>query len=145
MKEGTGRSLAHPRAAGKWRHTRWLPPDMATEAQIRYGEIMFIEQCSRCHVFGPSVTPDLRKLPLEAHDPFRDIVFNGALASRGRERFGDFLSEADFDAIQAYLVDQTILADAVCHDIEITRGFACSVFGKTKESTPSSILALILL
>ena len=100
---------------------------MATEAQIRYGEIMFIEQCSRCHVFGPSVTPDLRKLPLEAHDPFRDIVFNGALASRGRERFGDFLSEADFDAIQAYLVDQTILADAVCHDIK-SRGALLAPF-----------------
>ncbi|HUI21382.1 MAG TPA: hypothetical protein VLZ74_10115 [Methylocella sp.] len=37
---------------------------------------------------------------------FRDIVLNGALASRGMEWFGDLLSEAAVDAIQAYLVDQ---------------------------------------
>ena len=31
----------------------------------------------------------LAKAALEAHDLFRDIVLNGALASRGMERFGD--------------------------------------------------------
>ncbi len=84
------------------------PPNAkGTEAQIRYGEIKFIEQCSRCHVFGPSVTPDLRKPPLQVHDLFRDIVLNGVLASKGMERFDDVLSEADVDAIHAYLVDQS--------------------------------------
>ena len=87
---------------------------MATEAPIRYGEIKFIEQCSRCHVFGPSVTSDLRKLPLEAHDLFRDIVLNGPLASRGMERFGDVLSEADFDGRKLPARCQQEGATAIC-------------------------------
>ena len=38
------------------------PPPTATQAQIDAGEIKFVEECSRCHVLGPSTTPDLRKL-----------------------------------------------------------------------------------
>jgi quinohemoprotein ethanol dehydrogenase len=82
------------------------PETKAAEAQIRHGEIKFIEQCSRCHVLGACVTPDLRKLPLEVHDLFKDILLKGALAPRGMERFDDLLSEADAGAIHAYLINQ---------------------------------------
>ena len=82
------------------------PPDTkATEAQIGYGEIKFIEQCSRCHALGVGLTPNLRKLSLEVHDLFKDILLKGA--PRGMERFDDVLNEADVDAIHAYLIDQS--------------------------------------
>jgi quinohemoprotein ethanol dehydrogenase len=82
------------------------PPQTATPAQIRLGKIKFAEQCSRCHVFGPSVTPDLRKLSPEAHAAFRDIVLHGMFASAGMGRFDDVLSAAEVDAIHAYLISQ---------------------------------------
>jgi quinohemoprotein ethanol dehydrogenase len=81
------------------------PPSMATRAEIAHGEIKFVEQCSRCHVFAPNVTPDLRKLPAGVHAAFADIVLNGALASHGMEKFDDLLSASDVDAIHAYLID----------------------------------------
>jgi quinohemoprotein ethanol dehydrogenase len=57
-------------------------------------------------VFGISVTPDLRKLPIEVHDAFKDIVLGGAFTPVGMESFSDILSESDVDAIHAYLIDQ---------------------------------------
>jgi quinohemoprotein ethanol dehydrogenase len=82
------------------------PENNATAAQIQLGEIKFVEQCSRCHVFGPSVTPDLRKLPSEVHAEFKNILLRGDFATLGMERFDDILSEADVEAIHAYLIDQ---------------------------------------
>jgi quinohemoprotein ethanol dehydrogenase len=87
------------------------PPEIkATTAQLRHGEIKFIEQCSRCHVFGPNVTPDLRRLTPEKHDMFRDIVLGGAFATAGMEPFNDILTEPDVEAIHAYLINQSWLA-----------------------------------
>lgn len=82
------------------------PENQGTAAPLALGEVKFIEQCSRCHVFGVSVTPDLRKLPPEVHAAFRNIVLGGAFASLGMESFSDLLSESDVDAIHAYLVGQ---------------------------------------
>jgi quinohemoprotein ethanol dehydrogenase len=82
------------------------PENTASAAEIEHGEIKFIEQCSRCHVFGLSVTPDLRKMPPELHAQFKNIVLKGALAPAGMESFDDILSEADVDAIHAYVIDQ---------------------------------------
>ncbi len=82
------------------------PAQHASAAEIRRGSIKFTEQCSRCHVFGPSVTPDLRKLPPEIHAAFADIVLHGLFASEGMARFDNVLSPADVAAIHAYLIDQ---------------------------------------
>jgi quinohemoprotein ethanol dehydrogenase len=82
------------------------PASTASAAEIRQGEVKFAEQCSRCHVFGPSVTPDLRKLPPAVHAAFEAIVLKGVLGAAGMERFDDLLSEADVKAIHAYLIDQ---------------------------------------
>jgi quinohemoprotein ethanol dehydrogenase len=83
------------------------PPAGAADAErIHRGEIKFIEQCSRCHALGPSVTPDLRKLSPEIHAAFSDIVLKGASAPLGMESFADILGQADVDAIHAYLIDQ---------------------------------------
>jgi quinohemoprotein ethanol dehydrogenase len=82
------------------------PPQFGTPADIRRGEIMFTEQCSRCHVWGPSITPDLRKLTPAVHAAFDAIVLHGLLAPAGMGRFDDVLTTQDAKAIHAYLIDQ---------------------------------------
>ena len=82
------------------------PQSQATRAELQHGEDMFVSQCSRCHVFGLNITPDLSKLPPEVHAMFNDIVLHGALAQAGMGNFSDVLSEADTNAIHAYLIDQ---------------------------------------
>jgi quinohemoprotein ethanol dehydrogenase len=83
------------------------PAQTAAQPQIDAGEVKFVEECSRCHVFGPSSTPDLRKLNAGLHAAFKDIVLKGVLAPSGMERFDDLLSEKDADNIHAYLIDQS--------------------------------------
>jgi len=73
---------------------------------IQHGEDLYTEQCARCHVFGLSVTPDLRKLTPALHEAFNSIVLGGVFSSQGMETFGDLLSVADVEAIHAYLIDQ---------------------------------------
>jgi len=46
------------------------------------------------------------QLPPEFHDAFKDVVLGGILAPGGMESFSDILTEADVDAIHAYLIDQ---------------------------------------
>ena len=79
---------------------------MGSEESIRAGEIRFVQECSRCHVLGPSVTPDLRNLSPGLHAAFKDIVLHGAVAPTGMESFSDLLTEKDVDDIHAYLIDQ---------------------------------------
>jgi quinohemoprotein ethanol dehydrogenase len=84
------------------------PPDQsASPATIRAGEIKFTEQCSRCHVFGPSVTPDLRKLNPALHKAFNAIVLRGILSQGGMASFADVVTPAEANAIHAYLIDQS--------------------------------------
>ena len=82
------------------------PPRTADAASIHAGEVKFVQECSRCHVLGPSVTPDLRRLPPGMHAAFKDIVLHGAVAPTGMERFDDLLSETDVTNIHAYLIDE---------------------------------------
>ncbi len=82
------------------------PARDASFAKIQAGETKFIEQCSRCHTLGPSITPDLRKMAPEVHETFKDILLGGAFAARGMESFDDILSVEDVDNIHAYLIDQ---------------------------------------
>jgi quinohemoprotein ethanol dehydrogenase len=82
------------------------PQGSADPATLRQGEVKFAEQCSRCHALGPSTTPDLRKLTPELHAAFKDIVLKGQSAPLGMESFADILTDADADAIHAWLIDQ---------------------------------------
>jgi quinohemoprotein ethanol dehydrogenase len=86
------------------------PAETASKAEIDAGELKFVEQCSRCHVLGPSITPDLRRLNAGLHAAFKDIVLRGMLAPAGMERFDDILSEKDAENIHAYLIDQSWIA-----------------------------------
>ncbi|HMD73492.1 MAG TPA: PQQ-dependent dehydrogenase, methanol/ethanol family [Steroidobacteraceae bacterium] len=83
------------------------PAQSAGAASIGAGEVLFIQECSRCHVLGPSSTPDLRRLSPGLNAAFKDILLRGALAPSGMERFDDLLSEKDADDIHAYLIDQS--------------------------------------
>jgi quinohemoprotein ethanol dehydrogenase len=82
------------------------PAQHVAPATLRHGEVLFVQECSRCHVLGLSVTPDLRRLTEGQHAAFKDIVLHGAVAPTGMEKFDDLLSEADADAIHAYLIDE---------------------------------------
>ena len=82
------------------------PLQTASAASIAHGEVVFIQECSRCHALGPNVTPDLRKLPAGLQAMFKDIVLKGAVAPTGMESFADLLSEKDVDDVHAYLIDQ---------------------------------------
>jgi quinohemoprotein ethanol dehydrogenase len=81
------------------------PPNNASKALIAKGEVKFMEQCSRCHSFGPNITPDLRKIGKGMHGQFKEIVLGGTMAPLGMASFRDILSEADVEAIQAFLID----------------------------------------
>ena len=83
------------------------PPQAGDAAAIAAGEIKFIQECSRCHVLGPSSTPDLRRLNAGRHAAFKDIVLGGALAPLGMESFAEWLNEKDVENIHAYLIDQS--------------------------------------
>jgi quinohemoprotein ethanol dehydrogenase len=82
------------------------PRQTASAATIHTGEVLFVQECSRCHVFGVSVTPDLRTIPLAQADFFEQVVLQGLFAPAGMEKFDDLLSESDARAIRAYLIDQ---------------------------------------
>ena len=82
------------------------PQQTAGKASIQAGEALFVQECSRCHVLGHSVTPDLRNLAPGLHAAFKDIVLRGAVAPTGMESFSDLLTEKDVDDIHAYLIDQ---------------------------------------
>jgi quinohemoprotein ethanol dehydrogenase len=86
------------------------PQQTAGPEAIRAGEIKFVEECSRCHVLGLNVTPDLRRLDAGLHAQFKNIVLHGLLAPAGMERFDDILSEKDVDDIHAYVIEQAWVA-----------------------------------
>ncbi len=88
--------------------TRFVKPPAQTASadRILAGEVKFVQECSRCHVLGPSVTPDLRNLAPGLQTMFKDIVLRGAVAPTGMERFDDILTEGDVDDIHAYLIDE---------------------------------------
>ena len=82
------------------------PAQHGSSAEIARGNLLYASYCSRCHVFGPGVLPDLRRMPTGVHSLFEEIVLRGRLASLGMGRFDDVLSAADVSAIHTYLVSE---------------------------------------
>ena len=81
------------------------PPLRASEAQIIEGRRLFGETCSRCH--GENAIgglKDLRFMTRETRAEFNAIVMEGTRKDKGMAGFRDILSQADADAINAYLV-----------------------------------------
>jgi quinohemoprotein ethanol dehydrogenase len=83
------------------------PPRPDDEKLVRRGEILFTRHCLRCHYMADrTLLPDLRRLSLERHAIFDDIVLRGILSPRGMARFDDLLSVDDAHAIHAFVIDE---------------------------------------
>jgi quinohemoprotein ethanol dehydrogenase len=82
------------------------PPREGSVASIASGEVLYNRFCSRCHVFGVGLLPDLRRLSGPTHQLFYEIVLEGAYRGKGMARWDDVLSRADAQAIHSYLIDQ---------------------------------------
>jgi quinohemoprotein ethanol dehydrogenase len=85
-----------------------LPPPpylRATEDQVKKGQKIYAETCSRCHgVDARDGVKDLRWMTPETHKAFNDIVLGGQRAAQGMASFKDLLTQADADAVHAYLI-----------------------------------------
>lgn len=89
---------------------RVLPPFPRPAAQpgpadeVHRGEILYAKVCSRCHVFGRGLVPDLRRMPPGIYRLFPAIVLRGLLRGQGMENFSNELTRRNVDAIRAYLM-----------------------------------------
>ncbi len=82
-------------------------PELATDAAtLERGRLLYVYNCGGCHgMYGSTpMLPDLRRMTLEKHALFQDIVLGGLLENAGMSSFADTLSEAETEAIQAYIV-----------------------------------------
>jgi quinohemoprotein ethanol dehydrogenase len=76
------------------------PAQRGSDVDIARGSSLYLTYCSRCHVFGAGVLPDLRSVLPGIDDHFEDIVLRGRLAAVGMDRFDDVLKPADVAALQ---------------------------------------------
>jgi quinohemoprotein ethanol dehydrogenase len=78
-----------------------------TEAQIKSGQAAYHKTCAQCHgrdAISTNANPDLRFMNARTHAEFKDIVLKGIRFESGMAGFADVVSDADADAIHAYLV-----------------------------------------
>lgn len=88
-----------------------LPRDQGDPARTGEGALLFTRHCSRCHVFGRGIAPDLRRSAAVGNPvALRAIVLEGALSGGGMADFGDILDARDLEAIRAYLARQAVEA-----------------------------------
>jgi PQQ-dependent dehydrogenase (methanol/ethanol family) len=84
------------------------PAETASAAQVDAGRAIYARRCYFCHgsaVVSGGEVPDLRASgSLAAPATFRAIVREGALAGNGMPGFGKLLSDADAEAVRAYIV-----------------------------------------
>lgn len=74
--------------------------------QVLLGEKLFNNICSRCHVFGPGMVPDLRRMPAGIYHLFPDIVLKGLLMPEGMGNFSGELTPKGAKAIRSYLMSE---------------------------------------
>ncbi len=76
-----------------------------TAATIARGQGLFMANCAICHSnqTGSNVA-DLRRMQESTHGIFRHIVQDGVYLPMGMPRWDDVFSEAEVDAIHAYLI-----------------------------------------
>jgi quinohemoprotein ethanol dehydrogenase len=84
----------------------------ASAATVARGRMLYVKNCAACHVFGPGITPDLRRMTPHTHAIFDAIVLEGLYAPNGMGRFDDVLSRSDAHAIHSYVIAQARAAAA---------------------------------
>ena len=86
------------------------PPAGDTDAATRaLGKDLYHERCSVCHgtgAVGGGVLPDLRYTSAETHAQWDAIVLGGLLRDKGMPAFAPIFSNADSDAIHAFVVER---------------------------------------
>lgn len=87
----------------------------ASRAELAEGGGLFIAYCSRCHSFTSNLVkggavPDLRRTTAAVHGTFESIVLGGARRQLGMPSFARDLTPDQVRLIQAYVLDQAILA-----------------------------------
>ena len=95
------------------------PAATAASAVVADGHGKFNRYCLVCHGYnaiGGGVIPDLRYSPLIA-DPaaFKDVVLGGSRQSLGMVSFAKVLSDADAEAIRAYVITEANAGYAEAH------------------------------
>lgn len=89
------------------------PSDSFTKAQIARGEKLFAQDCWTCHAPGAissGVAPDLRRSGvLPNAEAWNMIVAGGALKEHGMISFSDYYSDADIEALRAYVGERAKL------------------------------------
>jgi len=91
------------------------PPDIQASAEvIETGRQAYVMNCGGCHgMYGSTpMLPDLRRMTPEKHVLFKQIVLEGLFEPLGMANFSGDLSEADVDAIHAYVVKLSRVAVA---------------------------------
>jgi mono/diheme cytochrome c family protein len=86
-----------------------IPESNASAEVIAQGAARYGQYCRICHgtgVVSGGMTPDLRFMSAATHEAFKQIVLYGARAKNGMAPFADVLSEADADAIHAFIIDE---------------------------------------
>jgi mono/diheme cytochrome c family protein len=92
------------------------PAIRASRAVVERGAAVYTQFCMVCHgagVISGGVLPDLRRAPsLQSADVWRDTV-RGARAENGMPDFSEWVSDADAEAIRAYVAAeaQTLYAE----------------------------------
>ncbi len=79
----------------------------ATAEEIVLGSQHYAALCMVCH--GPwavssGILPDLRRMTLETHDVFQNIVRDGLYEANGMPKFSEHISEEQARLIRAYIV-----------------------------------------
>ena len=78
-----------------------------TPATIAQGRVLFFQNCAICHANQHrSITPDLRRMQPGTHAVFNRILLEGLLVPNGMPRWNDVLSDADANAIHAWLITE---------------------------------------
>jgi quinohemoprotein ethanol dehydrogenase len=86
------------------------PPPFAlggTEEQVKAGQAAYHKTCAQCHgrdAVSMNAIPDLRFMTPETRAQFKDIVLKGVRSAKGMQSFADIVSDADAEAINAYLI-----------------------------------------
>ncbi len=77
-----------------------------TASQLTKGHELFARHCVKCHTNtdGPGI-PNLKRMTLDTHNSFNDIVLKGTREQRGMGSFSSLLNSSDVEALHSYLID----------------------------------------
>jgi len=84
------------------------PPELTgTEEQVAHGKQLYLTRCFMCHgdaAMAGGVLPDLRKIPVERHEMWDEVVLEGSMLDLGMPKFDELFSKEDSEAIRQYVI-----------------------------------------